>query len=304
MAGPSILAESNADEISQQVFEYLATDAPFTLPVVDLSGSAFQLPTQAGNPAYDAVATLTNDDLTTKVIDGTGTFDVLMTSQKAHLQGEYDAGRITGDQYTKAYIELTSVAMGSAVSYLLGRDAAYYQAMLVQAQVQRAEIESVTAAVNLETAKAELASMSYTYLTNKAAYTLAKMKLATEDIQFALTKNQSEVAAYQLANILPAQKALTEEQIEVQRAQTMDTRVDGVTTIVGSVGRQKALYDQQITSYQRDSEYKTAKMYLDAWITQKTLDEGLAAPTELTNTVIEDVLNTNRVNNGLVPPPP
>ena len=110
---------------------------------------------------------------------------------------------------------------------------------------------------------------------------------------------------YILANQLPRQVdlvtrqvALTGEQTESERAKTLDVRTDGAT-VVGSVGKQKDLYTQQIDSFVKDSQHKTAKMYLDAWVTQKTLDEGLNAPTQLTNNEINEVLTNVRGNNGL-----
>jgi hypothetical protein len=110
---------------------------------------------------------------------------------------------------------------------------------------------------------------------------------------------------YVLANQLPRQVELvgqqidlTGEQVESERAKTLDTRTDGAT-VVGSVGKQKDLYTQQIDSFVKEAAHKTAKMYLDAWITQKTLDEGLNAPTELTNNEVNAVMNKVRTNNNL-----
>lgn len=110
---------------------------------------------------------------------------------------------------------------------------------------------------------------------------------------------------YILANQLPKQVelvtrqiSLTGEQTESERAKTLDVRTDGAS-VVGSVGKQKDLYTQQIDSFIKDSQHKTAKMYLDAWVTQKTLDEGLNAPTQLTNNEINEVLTNVRGNNNL-----
>ncbi len=79
----------------------------------------------------------------------------------------------------------------------------------------------------------------------------------------------------------------------------MDTRTDGVTTITGAVGKQKALYTQQITSYQRDSEVKAGKIFIDAWMTMKTIDEGLLPPDGFTNTNLDEILDTLKTNNDL-----
>lgn len=103
---------------------------------------------------------------------------------------------------------------------------------------------------------------------------------------------------HKLNQQLPAQTTLIREQAEAARAQTLNTRSDG-TTVVGSIGKQKDLYTQQIDSFIKDAKYKTTKMYLDGWITQKTLDEGLLAPTQLQNAAIDAVLASNRTANGL-----
>ena len=103
---------------------------------------------------------------------------------------------------------------------------------------------------------------------------------------------------FNLDETMPIQLDLVKEQREGERSKTLNTRTDGVT-IVGSVGKQKDLYTQQIDSFIKDAQYKTTKMYLDGWITQKTLDEGLLAPTELQNTAINAVLSANRTANDL-----
>ena len=108
-----------------------------------------------------------------------------------------------------------------------------------------------------------------------------------------------ETKQFNIDETMPIQLDLVKEQREGERSKTLDTRSDGITLIVGSVGKQKDLYTQQIDSFIKDSKYKTAKMYLDGWITQKTLDEGLLAPTELQNTAINAVMLANRTENDL-----
>jgi len=129
-------------------------------------------------------------------------------------------------------------------------------------------------------------------MAQQAAYALAKAKIATEDVTFGSGK-------FTLDNILPKQLQLATEQAETQRAQTSDTRLDG-NPVTGVLGKQKSLYTQQITSYQRDAENKTAKIFSDAWIAMKTIDEGLVPPTGFTNASLDTVLSAIKTNNGLV----
>jgi hypothetical protein len=198
-----------------------------------------------------AVVKIAFTDLTTGVpVSGTGVFDKLMVSLTAHLKVEYEANRISGAEYTKAYIGIVSAALQTASSFLVAAEQTYWQA-----QVQEAQMNNLIA--------------------------------------------QGEGIDYTNTNILPQQLALLEEQTEVQRAQTLNTRTDGVTTVVGVLGKQKDLYSQQITSYQRDAETKAVKIFSDAWITQKTIDEGLVAPTHFTNTEINEVLGVLRTNLNL-----
>lgn len=273
-------------------FSALTSGLTFTVTPPNLANAEFQAPAATG-PLYAAITKLTNDDLTQGVLPGTGTFDRLMAGFKAHLEGEYKANRISGAEYTKAFIALTEGAMSNAVQFLLGRDTAYWQAVTAQVQAQVAQVALVTARVELETAKQKLLQTQLEGQVAKANYALTKMRLATEAANYNATEFNFEV-------ILPQQYALLQEQTEAARAQTLDTRTDGLTLITGNLGKQKDLLAQQITSYKRDAEVKAGKLFVDAWITQKTLDEGLVAPTGFTNASVDTVLTLIKTNNGFV----
>lgn len=118
--------------------------------------------------------------------------------------------------------------------------------------------------------------------------------------------SDADTKDYNLANTMPTQLNLLLEQIDLvaeqkegERSKTMDVRSDGSTIIEGSVGKQKDLYDQQIDSFVKDAKQKAAKMYLDGWITQKTLDENLAAPSELEVPSVSAVLLSLKNENNL-----
>lgn len=301
-----------ADTEANELISDLTTDISFEIPAIDLDAVIFKLPGDETIPMYGQVTPLTNADLTTGEVSGSGSFDALMRGFKAHLTQEFEKGRITGAEYAKAYTTLTQNAMAAGVQFLLGRDQAYWAAQLAQ-------LQAITARVQLETTKVQLAQVQLEALNSKANYALTKMRLSSESMTYCIAKynlentlpaqlakleaetlnveQQTDIGEYQLTYILPKQLALTTEQVETQRSQTLDTRTDGAA-IVGSVGKQKDLYSQQITSYQRDAEVKAAKMFTDAWITQKTIDEGLLPPTGFTNASLDDVLDVIKANNG------
>lgn len=277
-----------AEVEANEVMTALLVGKTFDLPDVDLSSAEFQLPDLT---LLNPPPALTNADLTTGQVGGSGTLDQILKSVSNHIAEQFEKNRITGSDFSKTYAALFQSAIGASVQYLLGKDQAYWQAVAAQMQARIAETQLVTTRVQLEIAKAELASKRYEALTNEAAYALTKMKLASESVAYCLAK-------FNLDELSPVQKMLLLEQYETARSQTLDTRSDG-TTVVGTVGKQKDLYTQQIISYQRDAEVKAAKIFTDAWITMKTIDEGLLPPTKFANASIDTVLNALKTNNGL-----
>lgn len=274
----------SAEVEANRLLEELTKGDDFTLPDIDMSGPEWDIPGGDGSPIFGAITKITNESLTTREVGGSGTFDALMESAHNHLKAEFKANRITGGEYTKAYIAMMESCMSNAVQFLLGRDQAYWAAALAQ-------IQAVTARVTLATSKAQYVLAKIQALSAKSEYALTKMKIATESENYC-------AALFNVEKILPAQERLIQEQYEVQRAQTQETRSDALP-ILGSIGKQKELYSQQITSYQRDAEVKAAKLFTDAWITQKTIDEGLNPPNGFTNASIDTILTKLKSNNGL-----
>ena len=282
------MPNSGAGEAANSIYDtIMAGVGTVDLPIVDLSEDQFQ---PDGTALSVDIERLTNKDLTEEKIGGEGTFDALI-GYAVYLRQEFDKNRITGEQYAKAFIALSEGAMSQAVQYLLGRDQAYWQAVTAQQNALTAQAQTITARVQLEAAKVQLASLQIENLKTRAEYALTKIKLATEDMNYG-------AAAFQLENILPQQEALLKEQVEAARAQTLNTRTDG-TAVAGSVGKQNALYDQQITSYKRDSEVKAAKIFIDAWTAAKTIDEGLLPPQEFINQTLDQILLTLKETNNL-----
>lgn len=289
-----------AADLANQLLPSLIDGKDFSIPDVDLGSDDFKFPKPDPNdPIFGELKSLTNEDLTEKDRDnGKGTFDVVLSAVSKALKIEYDSGRITGNQYTQVYMESISVALGNSIQYLLSKDQSFWQSALIQQQAQAAQIAVIKAKLEAIALRYGIAESYYRMRNTEAEYALLKMKVATEDATYCATVAQKDQVDYTTKNILPAQKALTQEQVETARAQTMDTRSDGSTPVRGSVGKQKDLYTQQITSYQRDSEVKAAKLFTDAWITQKTIDEGLLAPNGFTNNSLDQVLVVLKRNNG------
>ena len=78
--------------------------------------------------------------LSTQSLDGTGAFDVLMKTTKAHLQEEYNAGRITGEEYATVYLGSLTAVLQQAVQYLLN----HQQAEKISAEIGLVRQQTIT----------------------------------------------------------------------------------------------------------------------------------------------------------------
>lgn len=364
------------DDLANSLYTSLMVGTPIP-PAVDLSGASFVYTPDPASVLYEDPQSITLDQLTEVDLDGTGVFDKLMSAVDLHIKREYKDSRITGDQYAAVYTDVMTAVLGQSTAFLLQKDQAKWASIEAQMNARVAEIKATTALIELEKVKVETQKTIFEMSLAGAEYGLTKMKIANADADHCLIKARTSEVEYRYTNLLPAelaiqqfqlnqtlplqqqtaqygydnmlpiqlakeqhllnfqfpaqtqlineqkevqrsqtqdnrsdsltpisglvgrQSSLLDEQKEVQRAQTMDTRSDGSTVIEGSVGKQKDLYDQQIDSFVKDAKQKAAKMYLDGWITQKTLDENLASPNELDVPSVSEVLLSLRNENGL-----
>lgn len=176
-------------------------------------------------------------ELATTSTEGTGAFDVLMQSVKAHLEVEFKRGSIKGAEYSTVYLGSMELAMQTALSFVLQKRKNDIEAQLLTQQLANAVLEG-------------------------AVLTAQECKLRAE---FDLIQSQTLKSEQELA--LLAQKTATE------RAQTTALGVDADSV----VGRQKALYQAQTTGFTRDAEQKAAKLLIDTWSVRRTTDEATVA---------------------------
>lgn len=202
---------------------------------------------------------ITNEDLTTKVVDGTGIFDELMTAANAHLSAQWDNERITGTQYAEVYLGQLTAVLQQAVTFLIERDKTYLNNLLVQAQIDLANKQIELADKELEKADKEI-------------------ELLDKQIQ-----------------LQELNKELIAQKVKTEKAQIADT-VDGVP-VTGIIGAQIALYKQQKDGFIRDAEQKALKIISDTWITRKTVDDGTPLPSGFDTAAVDAF--TKKVATGI-----
>ena len=148
---------------SKEILSSLTEGLDFTIPSINFDDKAFEIPKALIDALQKVPEPLTTGLLTERIVDGNGTFDAIMAAMKEHLKIEYNEGRITGAEYTKAYIAMLQSALQFAVQYLLGRDNAYFQAIGAQTQ-------ALTNSINIYKVKVELAIAQAQAHQNKAEY--------------------------------------------------------------------------------------------------------------------------------------
>ena len=149
-----------------------------------------------------AIAPIRNEDLTTKVVNGTGIFDELMTAAHAHLDQEWGKQRITGTQYAEVYLGQMTAVLQQSVVFLVQRDSIYLNNLLTQAQIDKANKELALLDKQIELIEAQIASQ-------EANNTLIAQKVKTEKAQI-----QDTVDSEVVVGVTGAQTALYKQQKE------------------------------------------------------------------------------------------
>lgn len=240
------------------------------------------------------VQPITNEDLTTKVVDGTGIFDELMTAANAHLTYQWEQDRITGSSYAEVYLGQLTTVLGQAVLFLTERDRTYLNNLLVQSQIKLADAQVALAAQDLLNKQQELLNAQKQMELMEQQIQLAKKQVELADKELLVKDKEMQLLDKQIA-VQEVTADLTRQKIKTEMAQISDS-VDGVS-VTGILGAQIALYKQQRDGFLRDAEQKALKIVADTWITRKTVDDGTPLPTGFDTAAVDAF--TRKVADGV-----
>lgn len=264
------------DTRSLEVLEALTRGLDFSVPDVDFDDASLQVPKDLLAALQKAPTSVSRESITNidenlykssnkHTIEGTGSFDTFMSAYMKHLEREFVEKRIQGADYATVYTQLISKAMDQAIQFELSKEQSYWQAITSQ-------LAAIQGAWNVYKAKVELAIAKAQALTNKAQYAQVVAQLGILDANYGNALAQHD-------QIL-AQTAKTREEINY-------------------VVKQEALVAQQTVSFKRKDEYNAVKMQADSWVTQKSIDEGLAIPKVFQDDAINSKITQHLANVGL-----
>lgn len=116
------------------------------------------------------VTTIDIADVTTGSLDGTGSFDVLMQTMTLHLMREFTAGRITGDVYAKAYIEVLNATLAQATQFVVSQAQVAANDELLAAQIRQIDSNILTNEAQVRQIDGQIKLLGYQGISEQAKY--------------------------------------------------------------------------------------------------------------------------------------
>lgn len=219
------------------------------------------------------------EDLTTGHLDGTGVFDKLMVSVKAHLTQEYRDQRIKGPEFATVYLGALDNVLNTSVQFLLQKARVGLEAQLLQQQIILAELEVEKARIALEILEQQKLQIIAEVAKTEAETKLVEQQIINAEVEKRVLEAQVCKLKAEYDNLInrnlqtTAEIGLLSQKTATEKAQVQAIGVDPDSVI----GKQKALYQAQTDGFARDSELKAAKMLVDTWSTRRMTDDGVVA---------------------------
>ena len=249
----------------------------------------------------NTAVTLDITKLTECTLEGSGVLDKLLNTARVHLQDEFQQGRITGKEYSNAYIAIYDRMVQSAIAYTLAAEKAPYEIAQLEAQTalteeQRkqveeetryrlpAEIQQIQAQTTLTTQQKSnleadglnipkqgelidaqvIATLREGDLKEKQIL-LADKEVSLKEQQLLLTAEELRLKAEEI-EVAKAQVELYAQKVITEKAQ-VDSSVVGAGSVIDTNNR---LLNAQADAYEKEQVIKAVKLAMDTFITGYT----------------------------------
>jgi hypothetical protein len=186
---------------------------------------------------WSKIMSVTVKDLTSGEVAGTGFFDELMRTSKAHLVQEYDAGRLVGTDYSNAYVGAYQFNLQTASQFILQYQMTNQQILVLQEQVKQAQkqnelldLQKLQAQIGIDTAQYNLDLMLPAQLLQTEAQTVLLGKQALESDKQVILLAQQNLQAIAQTAMIGTQEDLLDKQILTETANT-ETPTAGLTLV-------------------------------------------------------------------------
>ena len=207
----------------------------------------------------NTTVTLDIAKLTECTLEGSGVLDKLLHTARVHLQDEFQQGRITGKEYSNAYIAIYDRMVQSAIAYTLAAEKAPYEIALLEAQTalteeQRKQVEEETRyKLPAEIQQIQSQTDNQKKQTELLEYDLTQIK----PFELALKQKQAEIAEFELLNRLPAELGQLQAQTALTAQQKSNLEADRL-----NIPKQGELIDAQVIATLREGDLKEKQILL------------------------------------------
>ena len=171
---------------------------------------------------------VTIETLTQGTKEGSGTFDHIMRAVAVHVQGEFDANRIRGPEYSQVFLSSLNTAMDQAIRFILEKN----NAELLCKQIELADKQIEKTAADILLVEAQIAKMEF-------ERDLTEQQVLNLKAELLRTNAQTDQILAENLNI-PKQGELLDQQVLSQKAQILNIEAETL-----NVPKQGAVLDAQ-----------------------------------------------------------
>lgn len=244
------------------------------------------------------------NELTEGTVCGTGVFDVLMQAVKAHLKGEFEAGRIRGTDYANAMAISIGQVLSESTQYATQRAKLESELKILDAQLLDIkagtkirdvefdiqefnrdfklpkELELMEKDLLLKESQLELAAKELLVKQNQIDLGIKELvikeaQLGIAEKELLIKEEQLLITKYELQYKLPADVSLITAQdgLYTQKIITEKAQVDNTIVGEGSViDLSNKLLEEQANAYVVNANQTAAKLMIDTWVVRHTAD--------------------------------
>ena len=209
------------------------------------------------------------------VVLGNGIFDKLMETATEHLAVQFANGRIRGEDYSTAYIQIFQATLQAALT-------AWLQKGLNEKQLAL-ELASKNAELKLQAGVKNAELKLQADIKNAELKAQTDVKSAELKLQADLSKNQGDLQWAIALLQRDSQEALVEAQVKLTDAQ------------VTSEESKRDLYRRQIEGFDEDYKQKILKIMMDSWAVGFSVArdsfEASGIPAPMQKVTIDDLYN-------------
>lgn len=212
------------------------------------------------------------EDLTQKLMEGTGVLDVLLSTMRVHLESQYNKERIRGPEYADVYLGAYTATLEQAIQFMLARERQGLELKLLVAQEAQIRDQMTKTPYEIKLLEAQATNLGKQGELLDKQIELADKDLDLKQQQIELAKQQLLLAAEQL------KQAAAQTDYYKQKAITESAQTQPNVAKPGSViDSQMKLMDAQQQGYQRNAEQQAAQIWANTWNVRRQTDESTIA---------------------------